>query len=99
LETRKAQVAKQHCLATGPVEDAAGVNVENSYLEDLSNQLDQAAGSWSSDLGIFSHFFGFYLFFSKAIIGLLIGRMSEAQFSNNPRNFANYFLSSFLNSS
>ena len=63
LETRKAQLAKQRCLASGPVEDAAGVHVENSFIEELSNQLDQAAGSWSPDFGInslsFLHFFSF----------------------------------------
>jgi len=50
LETRKAQVAKQRWSATA-AEDEAGVNVENSYLQELSNQLDQAAGSWTNDLG------------------------------------------------
>jgi len=33
------------------VEDEAGVNVENSYVQELSNQLEQAAGSWSGDFG------------------------------------------------
>jgi len=68
LETRKAQVAKQRCLAGAPMEDVAGVHVENSYLEDLSNQLDQAAGSWSFDIGICYHFFNFHC--SNAFIGL-----------------------------
>ena len=50
LETRKAQLANQRWSAAA-VEDEAGVNVENSYVQELSNQLEQAAGSWSGDFG------------------------------------------------
>jgi len=50
LEARKAQVANQRWSAAA-VEDPAGVNVENSFRQELSNQLDLAAGSWTDDLG------------------------------------------------
>jgi len=50
LESRKAQVtAKQLSAAT--VVDEAGVNVDNTYLQGLSNDLDDAVGAWSNDLG------------------------------------------------
>jgi len=50
-EMRKAQL-QNHQWSVAPVEDEAGISrVENSYTDKLSNQLDQAAGSWSSDLG------------------------------------------------
>jgi len=62
LEVKKAQLAKQRCLAAGPVEDVAGVHVENSFVDNLSNQLDEAAGSWSLDLGM-SAFIICYSFF------------------------------------
>jgi len=52
LEARKAQVANQRWSAAAP-EDAAGVNVENSFRQELSDQLDQAAGSWTSDIGVY----------------------------------------------
>ena len=50
LEVKKAQAANQQWTTAG-VEDVAGVNVENSFREDLSNQLDLAAGCWSADIG------------------------------------------------
>ena len=51
LVVKKAQIEKQRWPAAGVGEDEAGVNVDNSYLEGLSNQLDQAAGSCSNDFG------------------------------------------------
>jgi len=50
LEAKKAQV-ESHRWSAAAVEDAAGVNVENSYRQELSDQLDQAAGSWTNELG------------------------------------------------
>jgi len=50
LETRKAQVSSRNWSADA-VEDPTGVNMENSFRQELSNQLDLAAGNWSSDFG------------------------------------------------
>ena len=63
-------MAKQRCLAGAPVEDVAGVHVENSFIQDLSNQLDQAAGSWSFDIGICYRFSSFYQISSNAVVDL-----------------------------
>lgn len=52
LEVKKAQMAN-HCWSADAMEDAAGVNIENSYRQELSNQLDQAAGSCATDLGVY----------------------------------------------
>jgi len=51
LEARKAQAANHRWSMAG-MEDAAGVNVENSFRQELSDQLDKAAGSWTNDLGV-----------------------------------------------
>jgi hypothetical protein len=56
LEDKKAQILNQRwktMQASSAVDSVGGssMNVDNAYRQELTNQLEQAAGTWSGELG------------------------------------------------